>query len=93
MAAKSGFVYVESDPPLAGAERKRDYSRQYQRWRRLTIPGLIEHERERGRVRYATNDAYRAAQRTTAQKQRARGYFREYYLRKKAERAAASVTP
>lgn len=46
------FVYVESDPPLTGKERHRDYSRQYHKWMRAHSPEFRDYYRAKARHHY-----------------------------------------
>lgn len=89
------FVYVEQEPPLTGEERRRDYGRQYCRWRYHANPELRERVKATTRWHYRNNPVYRETNKLRnklAQMERtASGESAEYQRRRADEKRARQL--
>ena len=94
------FVYVESDPPLHGIERKRDYHRQAHRWRQANLPEYRERHRANALRHYYNTPGYKeriaaSNKRRWAdpvKRERLKEQMRQSNARRRAARNAA-ITP
>lgn len=89
------FRYVEQEPPLTGEERRRDYGRQYNRWKYHTDPETRERAKATQRWHYHNNPVYRAMVKIRAKlaqiERVASGEAAEYERKRRAARRARQL--